>query len=234
MKQPRQIEITFRNWGGKRRGAGRKPTGRRPLGSRRKRPTLCSRHPVLVTLRVRQNVGNLRTKRLYRVVRGAFAAGCKRDGFRVTQFTVQKNHIHLIAEAHNETALSRGMQGLTIRIARTVNRKMNRRGKVFADRYHARILETPREVRNAVAYVANNIRHHTARVGLPLDYIDSFSSWAYFDGWRERAVRRQARTHACAEDAPVAQPRTWLLRVGWRRHGLVRVAEIPGRLPPRR
>ena len=109
---------------------------------------------------------------------------------------------------------------------------MERRGKVFADRYYARALKTPREVRNAVAYVANNIRHHTARVGLPLDYIDPCSSWAYFDGWRERIGRRQAG--ARVGDTPVAQPRTWLLRAGWRRHGLVRIAEIPGRLLPRR
>ena len=89
-------------------------------------------------------------------------------------------------------------------------------------------MKTPRMVRNGVVYVANNIRHHTARVGLPLDYIDPCSSWAYFDGWRGRMARRQAR--ARVGDPPVAPPRTWLLRVGWRRHGLVRIDEIPGRL----
>lgn len=187
---------------------------------------------MLITLRVREDVWNLRTKRSYKVIRRAFVAGCSRDGFRVTQFSIQKNHLHLIAEARDEAHLSRGMQGLSIRIARALNRDMGRCGKVFADRYHARALKTPREVRNAVVYVANNIRHHTARVGLPLDYIDPCSSWAYFDGWRERIGRRQAG--ARVEDTPVAQPCTWLLRIGWRRHGLVPIAEIPGRLPPRR
>ncbi len=204
--RPRQIEITFRSWGGERRGAGRKPAGRKALGSRRKRPTLASRHPVAVTLRVREDVWSLRTKRSYKVIRRAFVAGCKRDGFRVTQFFIQKNHLHRVAEARDETHLSRGMQSLSIRIARALNREMNRRGRVFADRYHARVLRTPREVRNAVAYVANNFRHHTARVGLPLDYIDPCSSWAYFDGWRERIGRRQAG--ARVGDAPVAQSQT--------------------------
>lgn len=231
-RRPRQIEMTFRTWGGKRRGAGRKPTGRRANVSRQTRSSMASRHPVLVTLRIREDVWNLRTKRAYKVIRRAFVAGCCRDGFRVTQFSIQRDHIHVIAEARDKTRLSRGMQGLSIRIARALNREMGRRGKVFADRYHARVLETPRQVRNAVAYVANNIRHHTARYGLPLDYIDPFSSWAYFEGWRERIGKRQAGARVA--DPPVAQPRTWLLRVGWRRHGLVSIAEIPGRLTPRR
>jgi len=51
-----------------------------------------------------------------------------------------------------------------------------------------------------------------------------------------REVRRavahvllNARRHL-AKDAPceVARPRTWLLRIGWRRHGLVDPAEAPG------
>ncbi len=115
-RRSRQIEMTFRGWGGKRRGAGRKPAGRKALGSRRRRPALVSRHPVLVTLRVREDVWNLRTKRSYKVIRRAFVAGCSRDGFRVTQFSIQKNHLHLIAEARDETHLSRGMQGLSILI----------------------------------------------------------------------------------------------------------------------
>jgi len=28
---------------------------------------------------------------------------------------------------------------------------------------------------------------------------------------------------------PVAEARTWLLSVGWRRHGLISVAEVPGK-----
>ena len=113
-RYPRQIEMTFRTWGGKRRGAGRKPSGRKTLGSRRRRPALTSRHPVAVTLHVREDVWNLRTKRSYKVIRRAFVAGCSRDGFRITQFSIQRSHLHLIAEARDETHLSRGMQGLPI------------------------------------------------------------------------------------------------------------------------
>ena len=43
--------------------------------------------------------------------------------------------------------------------ARTV---FERRGSVFADRYHDRVLKTPREVRNALRYVLGNGRKHAA------------------------------------------------------------------------
>ena len=43
-----------------------------------------------------------------------------------------------------------------IRIARVLNKLWRRRGRVFADRYHDRILKTPREVKNALVYVLAN------------------------------------------------------------------------------
>jgi len=114
---------------------------------------------------VRRELGTLRSRRSYRALRAAFVEGCRRDGFRVVQYAVQRDHIHLIAEARDEVRLTRGMQGLSIRIARAINRALERKGKVLGDRYHARALTTPRQVRNAVAYVANNVRHHSARYG---------------------------------------------------------------------
>ena len=49
----RQHEFGFTNWGGKRRGAGRKPKGERALVSHVKRPRLAARYPVLLTLKLR-------------------------------------------------------------------------------------------------------------------------------------------------------------------------------------
>jgi hypothetical protein len=73
------------------------------------------------------------------------------------------NHIHLIVEAADRVALTRGAKGLAIRIARGLNRLMGSRGQVIAERYHARILRTPTEVRNAVHYVLANHAHHFGR-----------------------------------------------------------------------
>ena len=104
-------------------------------------------------------------------------------------------------EADVREALSRGMQGLTIRIARTINRQAKRSGRVFADRFWSRLLETPREVRHAIAYVLGNSRKHAERMGLwiTLPPSDPFAAGP-------------------GTDRPgLQEPRTWLLRVGWTR-----------------
>src|SRR5205823_2951531 len=117
-------------------------------------------------------------------------AKAHRDTFRIIHFNVLSNHLHLIIEAANELALSRGMQGLEVRLARHINRALGRTGKLFADRYHARALRSPCEVRNAIRYVLCNARHHAAERGQRLAkyWIDPHSSAAWFDGWRE-AIR---------------------------------------------
>jgi REP-associated tyrosine transposase len=152
---------------------------------------------VHVTARVRDEAARLRSRTLCRVILKALGAGRERDGFRLVHFTVQSNHVHLIVEARDAMALARGIQGLAIRIARAVNRALERHGKVFADRYHAHTLRSPTETANAVAYVLGNAHIHAARRGRPIrpDAIDPLSS----------AANRQL----------VAQPHTWLLRIGW-------------------
>jgi REP element-mobilizing transposase RayT len=156
------------------------------------------------------------------VLAAAFAATRERDGFRLIHYSVQSNHLHLMCEARERTALSRGIQSLAIRVAKRLNSLWQRAGKLFADRYHDRILRTPKEVRNALAYVLNNAAHHG--VALPRGELDPFSSGAWFDDWR--AIRGGAR-----EPNPLARARTWLLSVGWLRHGRIELASAPG--PPR-
>jgi hypothetical protein len=70
-----------------------------------------------------------------------------------------------MVEAHDRVALSRGMQALQIRAARALNLAQDRRGRVFADRFHARILRTPTEVANVRGYVLQNLAVHCARSG---------------------------------------------------------------------
>jgi hypothetical protein len=107
-------------------------------------------------------------------------------------------------EADEPTGFERGVRGLAIRVAKAVNRSLGRHGRVWGDRYHARMLRTPREVRNALVYVLNNFRKHIrGSRGL-----DPRSSARWFDGWRGGLGEVGGRS-------PVAEPRTWLARVGW-------------------
>jgi hypothetical protein len=121
-------------------------------------------------------------------------------------------------EGDSRSTLSRGLQGLAIRMARALNRLWRRIGSVFADRYHDRILQSPREVWNALRYVLCNARKHGART--LRTRLDPFSSAPWFDGWR-------GAPRATETPSPAAKARTWLLKDGWRFHGLIEVDATP-------
>jgi putative transposase len=167
-----------------------------------KRAPFPSRHPVHVTLRVQPGVGYLRAGRRAKTLQASFHAARERFGMRIAHYSIQGNHLHLIVESEGAPSLSRAMQGLCIRLAKRLNALATRKGAVFADRYHAQVLSSRRQVANAVRYVLRNYRHH-AREWLPSGWRDPLSSAAFV------AVTPP-------DDAPVAAPRTWLLRIGWK------------------
>ena len=189
------------------------------------RPALASRFPVHVTLKVRPEVPHLRRSDCFSVLRRCFALGKDRFGFRLVHFTVQGNHLHLLVEAKDKTALSRGMQGLAIRIARRLNRALGRSGRVFAERYHERILKTPTEVRRALVYVLGNARRHAPDKYTARDWIDPMSSAPWFDGWRRRPREPWFQPEG---EPPVVPPSSWLLGESWRRAGLLDPGHVPG------
>jgi REP element-mobilizing transposase RayT len=234
-KLPAQLVMTF-GWGGWRPGAGRKPSKRRDkVVLHRVRPDLSRRHAAHVTLKVRADLTSLRTKSRVQVIRRAFVPACEGDGFRIVDWSILGNHMHLVVEADSTRQLSRGMQGFCIRVARGLNALSGRRGAVFTERYHLRVLATPREVRNVRAYVLNNFRRHARRDGRPVarSWVDPCSSWAWFDGWRDltKAQHERAQEERAGPTA-AGTPRGWLLRAGWRKHGLVRVNEVPADCEP--
>lgn len=218
MATAKPLGISFKTWGGRRVGSGRKPNaGRRAVAHRRRHPH--DRHcPVHATLRASHGLPSLRGAAVFAAVRSALARSSS-SKFRVLQFSVQADHVHLLIEAEGGRALSRGLQGLAIRVAKTVNRVLCRRGRVWGDRFHARMLKTPREVRNALVYVLNNFRKHV----LGARGIDPRSSGAWFSGWRDRPGKDAIGS------SPVAPARTWLARVGWLRHGRIAIVEGPRR-----
>jgi hypothetical protein len=207
--------------GGRRAGAGRKPNGTAAGVSHLRRSALDLRHPVHVTMRLRRGLPSLRHKPLARVIFAAFHAAKMRLGLRLVHFSVQSNHlhhVHLIGEVQGHRALSRAMQGLAVRIARGINANLGARGSVFADRYHARALRTPREVRHALVYVLHNHKHHFTGPGCPAP-LDPLSSAPYFHGC-------VAQTDL-SRSAPITSAKTWLLRVGWQRAGPIDVHVRP-------
>ncbi len=193
-----QQELPLHQRGGRRRGAGRKRTSARPNVPHRRRPRF-RRAALHVTVRIRREIWSLRTHRCFRALRRAFARGCERFGFRLIHFSVQRNHIHFVVEAPDEVALGRAMKGLEVRMARALNKLMHRHGPVFADRYHAHRLTSPREARFAIRYVLDNRIVHALRAGLPAPAgVDPLCS----DAWRHHMP------------SLVVDPEWWLLRIG--------------------
>src|SRR5438445_10181062 len=164
--KPVQQELPLSRWGGARKGAGRKRKSPRKNVPHRKRRKF-RRGTLHVTVRMRREVWNLRTHRCFRALERSFARGCERFGFRLIDFSVQGNHIHMIVEAPDVVALCRAIKGLAVRMARALNKVMARRGPVFADRYHAHLLRSPREAFYAIRYVLENSAVHAAREEQP-------------------------------------------------------------------
>jgi len=231
-----QRALEFRTWGGKRAGAGRPPKGPRSSERHKKRSALKAQHPVHVTLRVVPAVGRLRKRHIYRAIQRAMLCTLRRHDFRICHVSIQGNHIHLIVEADHERALARGMQGFEISAAKQINRELSRvtgvrrTGQVFADRYHAEPLTSPRQVRNALAYVLNNWRRHGEDRGEGRTPFDPFSSGNCCRGWKNGP--QLLRLDSGVEYLPIAFPTTWLLETGWRRHGLLSPWERPGPAAP--
>jgi len=163
-------------------------------------------------MKVRQGLPSLRRGRAHSVLISAFAAVRECEDFRLVHYSVQSNHVHLVCEARDRGGLSRGVQALAIRIAKRLNYLWQRAGKLFADRYHDRILRSPREVRNALGYVLNNAAVHG--VALPRGEPDPCSSGRWFDGWR-------GKRRVGPGSSPLARAKTWLLSVGWLLHGRI-------------
>ena len=205
--------------GGTRRGAGRKPKGKRAGVPHKTRSAVRASQPQHVTAKMLAGLPTLREARALEALCESFHAAKERLGVRLVHFSAQADHLHLIVEAQDRAAMSRGLQGLFVRVAKALNELWRRKGTVFADRFHVHGLKTPRETRNALAYVLQNAAKHGLRRGS----VDPFSSGSWFDGWN-RTVRRALAGFV----APVAQPRSWLLRLGWQRWGLIDPCEVPG------
>jgi REP element-mobilizing transposase RayT len=160
----------------------------------------------------------------------------ERASFRIVHIGIERDHLHLLVEADDHESLWEGVRAFESSAAQRLNHAISiaagarRTGKVFADRYHARLITSPTQARNAIAYVLNNFRRHGYDRGMETMFwdVDYYSSGPSFDGWAELD---DSPFLAPTPDYPrlsVCRPRTWLLRTGWRLAGPIRKRDIPG------
>jgi REP element-mobilizing transposase RayT len=221
------LDLRPRTHGGARPGAGR-PSKRPSERSGVPHVTRASHRkgdPAHITLRVGRRIPSLRRQVLARLVKRALfrqraklEAGAEQT-FQVVHFSIQDDHLHVIVEAADKRKLARGVMGLEIRIARSLNKALGRKGRFWAERYHRHDLRTPTETRNALRYVLLNVKKHYRLHG---DFADQHSSASTFDGF--------SRPPKILDDAlhwPPVAPRTWLLGTGWQTRGLIDPADAP-------
>ncbi|HEX3758184.1 MAG TPA: transposase [Kofleriaceae bacterium] len=206
-----------------RRGAARGAAGFKPY------------HALHVVMRIVPGVGSLRRRAMYKAVRAASITAALREWFRIVHISLQRTHVHMIVEAEDKAALSRGMQSFQISAARHINTALGdggkrRRGSVFADRYHVEVITTPTRARHAISYVLSNWRKHGEdRDGLPSTWlVDPFSSAIAFPDWKE--LQDQAWMWPIRETYDplmVRRPATWLLAEGWKLAGEISARAVP-------
>jgi len=109
---------------------------------------------------------SLRSQFVFPTVVGAIAAANARGRFQIVHYSVQADHLHLIVEARDRSALIEGMRGFSVSLTRRINRLLFRRGRLVATRWHGRALSSPRAVRRALVYVLANAKK-TRRAGRP-------------------------------------------------------------------
>ena len=216
MAEQLNFDLVPRTWGGKREGAGRKKSKDSHDPPHRSRPMHVARFPVHVVLRALPEVGRLRNGKVRAAVARALEKVAERaDEFRVVHFSIQHDHLHFLVEASGNDALESGMRALAISLARRLNRALGRRGRVFEYRYHTTALRSPRQTRNAIAYVLNNWRRHREdERGLAERFakVDPYSNGITFDRWHDWRPSELPTGYVAF---PVATARTWLLERGW-------------------
>jgi REP element-mobilizing transposase RayT len=239
-------------------GARRKKRQRTRV-AHRARPVHKSRFPVHITLRAVEGLVSFRRPRLFAALRSAIARSQRGTEFRITDFSIEPAHGHFITEATDERALSNGVRALVIRLTLAIRRITGHKSAIWADRYHAHELRSPREYRNALSYVLNNWKKHV-RGASDMDPCSSapwFFGWSdlakgCWDGWASAqpgvtkpwtASGPEGPTRLCAREAdtmplcPVVAPKTWIAKDGWLAKsglGTIKLGEGPADADPMR
>jgi hypothetical protein len=188
------MEETAGRRGGRRPGSGRPRTRPHPglVGPgvpHLRREYFEARLPVSVKVRMQPSVGRLSAQRRIQEIESALRDARDRSGMRIVHYAISDKELRLLVEADGAVALARGMQGVSVRIARRLNRLDERRGSVFVDRFAARALLT---VDDAAEAARDLFAHARSESG-------ALSSSRYLGA-------------DLADDSPVGPPRTRLLQ----------------------
>ena len=213
MKRDPQLSFEMRSHGGSRKRSGRK----KRIENEPKhvaRAEVDSRIPMHISFKLIPGTPCLRTPKFMKEF-ALILANARRRGLRVQQYTIESNHIHLLAEADSNSQVSRGMSSLKISIVWALRRIFMYHGRVFVERYFVVHLKSPTQMRNALRYVLFNHAKHTKCAF----FADVYSSIFGFGDAHEFAEVRAERAPPwfAAIARELADAKTWMQKTGWRR-----------------
>lgn len=142
------------------------------------------RRPSSLHLTVKLNRADIKNKLVLKILKKAiFRARLK--GLCIVHFSLEHDHIHLLAEGENNYILSKAMQGFGVSLSKRLNSLLKIKGQRYKHRYHLRVLKSANEVKNVVNYILKNgIKHKTSRT-----IIQPFNSALVLHDWRVVGIK---------------------------------------------
>lgn len=112
-----------------------------------------------LTIKVRENKADIQSKRILKALHHAIKRA-RLKGLKVVHYTLEYNHLHLLVESVDNKTLHKGMQSFGITIAKAINKIKRTKGSVYKNRYHLKLISSPRQLRNVLHYIFNNgVKH---------------------------------------------------------------------------
>jgi putative transposase len=81
----------------------------------------------------------------------------KRYGLCVLNYTVTSNHIHLLVKDTEENTIAKAMQLIASQTAQAYNKRKNRKGAFWEDRYHATAIDSEQYLIQCLVYIEMNM-----------------------------------------------------------------------------
>jgi REP element-mobilizing transposase RayT len=198
-------------------------------GARERRVAFRRSRVVHLTLRLREGLPNLRTRKGAQIVKRAIL-GAQSRGLRVIHFSILSNHIHLICEALSLSVLMNSMKSLTsrmgIHLRRLIKEQKHHSNRLevldkeglglFRGRYNLQAIQNPAQMKQTLAYVLLNPAKHFKKA----PYLDAFTSAAIFEDW-QKLIGRELNLNSSLATLKknlkefLAPPQLWLTQAGW-------------------
>lgn len=105
----------------------------------------------------------------------------RRFGLNVLNYVVTCNHVHLLVRDSGNDAIPNSMQLIAGRSAQEFNRRLDRRGAFWEDRYHATAIESNIHLARCLVYIDLNM----VRAGV-VDHPERWTSGGYYESLNPR------------------------------------------------